>query len=130
MSLWDRIRAVFRSTPPPADAPEAPRPGRAPSVAEMRTLHANAPPRRQAPSLAEMRALLRAGMTSDEFFTVLDQIVVERGLQMSMPTNDKRLIGLPVAEGGELLCFLHEGVLSYVEYKGDVFLEKEDDRGG
>lgn len=108
MSLWDRIRAAFRRTPPPGEAPAAPSRGRA-------------------PSLAEMRALLRAGMTRDEFFTVLDEIAIGRGLQMSMPTADERLIGLPVAEGGELLCFLHEGALNYVEYKGGVFLEKEDD---
>jgi hypothetical protein len=35
------------------------------------------------------------------------------------------LVGLPVAEGGELLCFLSE-VLTYVEYEGDIFLELED----
>ena len=113
MSLWDRIRAAFRRTPPPADAPGAP-PRRA---------------RGRAPNLAEMRTLLRAGMTRDEFFTVLDEIAIERGLQISMPTNDDRLVGLPVAEGGELLCFLHEGALNYVEYKGGVFLEKADDKG-
>jgi len=31
-----------------------------------------------------------------------------------------------VAEGGELLCFLPTGVLNYVEYKGDIFLEKDE----
>lgn len=72
-----------------------------------------------------MRALLRAGMSRDEFFAVLDELVVERGLRVSLPTADERLVGLPVAEGGELLCFLPEKVLSYVEYQGDVFLEVE-----
>ena len=31
-----------------------------------------------------------------------------------------------MAEGGELLCFLPTGVLNYVEYKGDIFLEKDE----
>ena len=105
MSLWDRIRAVFRASAP--RVPATPR----------------ADPR--APSLDEMRGLLRAGMTRDEFFDVLEALTIERGLRMSMPTNDDRLIGLPVAEGGQLLCFLPEGVLNYVEYKGGIFLEKE-----
>lgn len=104
MSLWDRIRAAFRPTPAAATT-------------------RGGPP--NAPGLDEMRRLLRAGMTRDEFYTVLEEIVVERGLRMSMPTNDDRLIGLPVAEGGELLCFLPEGVLNYVEYKGGIFLELE-----
>ncbi|HEY0136168.1 MAG TPA: hypothetical protein VGB85_18915 [Nannocystis sp.] len=65
-------------------------------------------------------------MTRDEFYTVLDEIVVERGLRMSLPTNDDRLVALPVAEGGELLCFMPTGVLNYVEYKGGIFLEKTD----
>lgn len=107
MSLWDRIRNALR----PAPAPGRPRPR----------------PDANAPTLDEMRAKLRAGMTRDEFFTVLDEIVVERGLRMSLPTNDDRLVALPVAEGGELLCFLPEGVLNYVEYEGGIFLEKPDD---
>ncbi len=73
-----------------------------------------------------MRVLLRAGMTRDEFFAVLEEIVVERGLRFSLPTNDDRLVALPVADGGELLCFMPSGVLNYVEYKGDIFLEKTD----
>lgn len=107
MSLWDRIRNALR----PAPAPGRPRPR----------------PDANAPTLDEMRAKLRAGMTRDEFFTVLDEIVVERGLRMSLPTNDDRLVALPVAEGGELLCFLPEGVLNYVEYEGGIFLEKPGD---
>ena len=82
-------------------------------------------PAPEAPSLGEMRALLRAGMTRDEFFAVLDDLAETRGLRMSLPAGDDRLIGLPVAEGGELLCFLPAGVLSYVEYRGDIFLEAE-----
>lgn len=105
MSLWDRIRAAFRPSAPEVLAPR------------------RADPR--APSLDEMRTLLRAGMTRDEFFDVLEALTLERGLRMSMPTNDDRLIGLPVAEGGQLLCFLPDGVLNYVEYEGGIFLEKE-----
>lgn len=107
MNLWNRIRALFGSPPPPSwDEP----PSRA---------------RAPAPSLAEMRTLLRAGMTRDEFFTVLDELAINRGLRMSLPTNSEDLVGLPVAEGGELLCFLSGGELSYVEYKGGIFLEKD-----
>jgi hypothetical protein len=73
-----------------------------------------------------MRTLLRAGMTRDEFFAVLDELAVDRGLRMSLPTNDDRLVALPVAEGGELLCFLPSGALDYVEYRGGIFLEEED----
>ncbi|MBL9105987.1 MAG: hypothetical protein JNL82_34010 [Myxococcales bacterium] len=106
MSLWDRIRNALRPAPRDARAPR---------------------PTPNAPTLDEMRALLRAGMTRDEFFDALDEIVVNRGLRVSLPTADDRLVALPVAEGGELLCFLPEGVLNYVEYKGGVFLEKNDD---
>lgn len=108
MSLWDRIRNALRPAPSPGQ-PRAPRP--APN----------------APTLDEMRTKLRAGMTRDEFWTVLEEIVVERGLRYSLPTNDDRLVALPVADGGELLCFLPEGVLNYVEYEGGIFLEKPDD---
>lgn len=108
MSLWDRIRNALRPAPSPG-RPSAPRP--APN----------------APTLDEMRTKLRAGMTRDEFWTVLEEIVVERGLRISLPTNDDRLVALPVADGGELLCFLPEGVLNYVEYEGGIFLEKPDD---
>jgi hypothetical protein len=107
--MWDRIRAAWRC-----------------SFSSRSAGRVEQPPDPAAPSLAEMRALLRAGMTRDEFYTVLDEIVVERGLRMSLPTNDDRLVALPVAEGGELLCFMPTGVLNYVEYKGGIFLEKTD----
>ncbi|MDC0716847.1 hypothetical protein [Nannocystis bainbridge] len=66
MSLWDRIRGALGrpSRPPPVASPE---PG-------------DARARAQAPGLAEMRALLRAGMTRDEFFEVLDEFATTRGL--------------------------------------------------
>jgi len=116
MSLWDRIRAALL---PSAAGKLVPRGGEpAPRGGEPA-------PRGGEPSLEEMRTLLRAGMTRDEFFDVLEELTITRGLRMSMPTNDDRLIGLPVAEGGQLLCFLPEGVLNYVEYKGGIFLEKE-----
>jgi len=35
------------------------------------------------------------------------------------------LLSIPVAEGGDLLCFLPRGKLTYVEYNGDIFLEAE-----
>lgn len=111
MNLWNRIRNLLRPPPPPSDGPE----------------RVEARPTPKAPSLDEMRTLLRAGMTRDEFFTVLDDLVIERGLRISLPTNDDRLVALPVADGGELLCFLPTGVLNYVEYQGGIFLEKVDD---
>lgn len=108
MSLWHRIRSVFRRAP---HAPSSPGPPARPAP--------------EAPRLAEMRTLLRAGMARDDFFAVLDELAVTRGLRMSLPTADDRLVALPVAEGGELLCFLPAGVLNYVEYQGDIFLEIE-----
>lgn len=108
MSLWDRLRAAFRR---PSPAPEAPR---------------ERPPTSD-PTLAEMRTLLRAGMTRDEFFDALEELVVTRGLRIKLPTADDRLVALPVAEGDDLLCFLPDGFLNYVEYKGGIFLEKNDD---
>lgn len=116
MSLWKRILAVFGKRD--ASTPEPPN-GVPPQETTPRERSAPDPP-----TLAEMRTKLRAGMSRDEFFTVLDEIVIERGLRMSLPTNSENLIALPVAEGGELLCFLTGGALNYVEYQGDVFLER------
>lgn len=110
MSLWERIRTALRRRPSPPKGQQSRAPRSTP----------------KAPGLEEMRTLLRAGMTRDEFFAVLDDLAMERGLRMSLPTNDDRLVALPVADGGELLCFLPAGVLNYVEYKGDIFLEKAD----
>ncbi len=110
MSLWDRIRAALGRSPSPPEG--------------QKTQRGRSTPK--APSLEEMRSLLRAGMTRDEFFAVLDELAMERGLRISLPTNDDRLVALPVADGGELLCFLPTGVLNYVEYKGGIFLEKDD----
>jgi hypothetical protein len=78
------------------------------------------------PTLDEMRSRLRAGMSREEFFVALDELVVERGLCFGVPTADERVIALPVMEGGELLCFLPHGRLEYVEYEGGVFLEIDE----
>jgi hypothetical protein len=82
--------------------------------------------RPQPPTLAKMKTLLRPGMSRDEFFLVLDELA-EEGLALTLPAANANLVGLPVAEGGELLCFVSE-VLTYVEYEGDIFLELEDTR--
>jgi hypothetical protein len=113
MGLWDRIRAILRRPSPTPSLPVEARSAR---------------PDPKAPGLDEMRKLLRAGMTRDEFFAVLDDLAGERGLRISLPTNDDRLVALPVAEGGELLCFLPEGALNYVEYEGGIFLEKAEEK--
>jgi hypothetical protein len=69
-----------------------------------------------------MRELLRAGMTRDEFFFVLDQLA-EDGLSFTLPGGaDPNVISIPVADGGTLLCFVQQ-VLTYVEHDGGVFLE-------
>src|SRR4051794_22954469 len=41
---------------------------------------------------------------------------------ISSPTLDQRLVGIHVAEGAVALCFLPDGKLTYVEYRGDVFM--------
>jgi len=80
-----------------------------------------------APTLAtldEMRALLRPGMTRDEFFFMLDELA-ERpgGLRIGSPTLEPNLVSIPVAEGDALVCFITGDRLTYVEYKGGIFLE-------
>ena len=76
------------------------------------------------PTLDEMHALLRAGMTRDEFFFMLDDLAERSGsLRFGSPTLDPNLVSIPVAEGDALLCFIVDGKLTYVEYKGGIFLE-------
>jgi hypothetical protein len=77
------------------------------------------------PSLARMREVLRVGMSKAEFFQACDDLMDELGgLKLSSPGVTENLVGIYVAEGGQLLCFLSdEKGLSYVEYEGDVFLE-------
>jgi len=75
------------------------------------------------PSLDHMRSVLRVGMTRDEFFKACDDLMGKYRLRLSVPappSND--LVGIYVAEGDTLLCFLIEDRLTYVEYRGDVFL--------
>jgi hypothetical protein len=76
------------------------------------------------PTLDEMRTVLRAGMTRNDFFLALDDLA-ERpgGLRFGAPAADANIISIPVAEGGELLCFITSGALNYVEYNGGIFLE-------
>jgi hypothetical protein len=73
------------------------------------------------PTLDEMRAILRAGMPRHEFFGVLDELAERPGGLRLIGHGDK-LVGVPVAEGDELLCFVDE-TLFYVEYRGGIFLE-------
>ena len=82
----------------------------------------HARPRRSVPlpTLAQMRDCLRAGMPRDEFFRALDGMAESTGLRVG---GSPDCVRLPVAEGGELLCFVIAGELAYVEYKGGIFLE-------
>jgi hypothetical protein len=73
------------------------------------------------PTLAEMRQLLRAGMSRDEFFAALDSLL-DRAGGLRLRGYGTDLVGVPVAEGGELLCFVKD-TLTYVEYNGGIFLE-------
>ena len=75
------------------------------------------------PGLDHMRSVLRVGMTRGEFFQACDDLMDNYWLRLSapaLPSND--LVGIYVAEGDTLLCFLIEDRLTYVEYRGDVFL--------
>jgi hypothetical protein len=75
------------------------------------------------PGLEEMRGLLRAGMTRDEFFGVLDDLAARPGgLRFGAPMASPYLVSIPVEEGDELLCFITDDRLTYVEYRGGIFL--------
>jgi len=88
----------------------------------------HAPRRRSVPlpTLEQMRGCLRAGMPRDEFFRVLDGMAESTGLRVG---GSPDCVRLPVAEGGELLCFVITGELAYVEYKGGIFLETANGSG-
>jgi hypothetical protein len=77
---------------------------------------------RPLPPLAHLRTVLRIGMSSDEFFLACDDLMEQFALRISSPTLDQRLVGIHVAEGDVALCFLPDGKLTYVEYRGDVFM--------
>src|SRR5262249_39383595 len=75
------------------------------------------------PSLDHMRSVLRVGMTSGEFFQACDDLMANYQLRLSVPVpSPTDLVGIHVAEGDTLLCFLIEDRLAYVEYLGDVCL--------
>lgn len=76
------------------------------------------------PSLDHMRSVLRVGMTKEEFFQACDdEILGKYQLRVSLPNRPRTdIVGIHVAEGDKLLCFLIEDRLTYVEYRGDVFL--------
>lgn len=73
-----------------------------------------------------MRTVLRFGMTRDEFFAACDDLMENYQLQVGSPALDMNLVSISVKEGGQLLCFLGDGTLVYVEYKGGVFLDAEN----
>jgi hypothetical protein len=82
---------------------------------------------RKLPNLDHMRCELRIGMTRDEFFQVCDDLTDDFTLRVGSPILDhEKLVSIHVEEGDTLLCFLHEGRLSYVEYRGGVFLDREE----
>lgn len=70
-----------------------------------------------------MRKVLRAGMSRDEFFKACDDLSENFELRVGMPSASRDLVAISVLEGDALLCFLTGGKLSYVEYRGGVFLE-------
>lgn len=74
------------------------------------------------PTLDQMRSRLRAGMPRAEFFSTLDAMADADGLRVG---GSPDCVRIPVAEGDELLCFLYDGALQYVEYRGGVFMEVE-----
>jgi hypothetical protein len=74
--------------------------------------------------VAHLRTVLRIGMSSDEFFRACDDLMEQFALRIVSPTLDQRLVGIRVAEGDFALCFLPDGKLTYVEYRGDVFMSE------
>ncbi len=77
---------------------------------------------RPLPPLEHLRAVLRIGMSSVEFFRACDDLMGQFALRIVSPTLDHRLVGIRVAEGDVALCFLPDGKLTYVEYRGDAFM--------
>lgn len=77
------------------------------------------------PPLAHMRTVLRYGMPRDEFFAACDALMERYTLRVGSPSLSMNLVSIAVAEGDQLLCFLNEAGLSYVEYRGGVFLDED-----
>jgi hypothetical protein len=82
--------------------------------------------RQSLPPLAHMRTVLRFGMTRDEFFAACDDLMENYQLRVGSPTLDMNLVSIAVEEGDQLLCFIGDGTLVYVEYRGGVFLDAEN----
>jgi hypothetical protein len=75
------------------------------------------------PDLGHMRSVLRAGMTREELFQACDDLMEDHRLQLNLPAAPRTdVVGIHVAEGDMLLCFLSEDRLTYVEYRGGIFL--------
>ncbi len=71
-------------------------------------------------SLDEVRSILRVGMMRDELFNACDDFLGKHQLRLSLPDiPNHNIVGIHVAEGEMLLCFLAEDRLTYVEYRGD-----------
>ena len=75
------------------------------------------------PSLDHMRTILRIGMTRDELMAACDDLLDTYALRVGSPILDDKLVAIGVAEGDVLLCFLPDGTLTYVEYRGGIFME-------
>ena len=76
------------------------------------------------PPLAHMRAVLRVGMSHDEFFAACDELMADFQLCVGSPSGSLNLVSIRVAEGDALLCFLTGPgkSLAYGEYRGGVFM--------
>ena len=76
------------------------------------------------PPLAHMRTVLRFGMSRDEFFGACDALMENYQLRVGSPAADMNIVSIAVEEGDQLLCFLNDEMLVYVEYKGGIFLDE------
>lgn len=74
------------------------------------------------PPLDHLRTVLRIGMTRDEFYAACDDLMESYQLRIGSPAVSESLVSIYVEEGDAVLCFMPAGTLSYVEYKGDVFM--------
>jgi hypothetical protein len=76
------------------------------------------------PPLAHMRTVLRFGMPRDEFFAACDALMENYQLRVGSPALDMNIVSIAVLEGDQLLCFLNDDMLVYVEYQGGIFLDE------
>ena len=77
------------------------------------------------PNLAHMRSVLRIGMSKDEFYQMCDDLMENFQLRVGSPSLSLDLTSIYVEEGDVLLCFLTGGKLTYVEYRGGIFMGGE-----